>query len=211
MRLWISLLPLVLTASASGGSAGEPHSLTTVAAVRALSHQQAAQSLPVDLQATVTYSRSYEGTLFIQEKDSAIYVDQQNRQVHLEPGDVVRVRGTTSDSFTPIITSNNVSLLRHGDLPEPIVAEWPSLIRADLDCRWVKVRGKVVLAEFGMTSGHTVTHLVLSMKGGMADVGVDSDDQAMLNELVDAEIELTATAAEVFDGKMQQTGVYLHA
>ena len=211
MRLWALLLPVLFSASALRGSAAQPSPLTTIAAVRALSHQQAAQKLPVDLEATVTFSREYEGTLFIQEGDSAIYVNPQNLKLRLQPGDVVRVRGTTADSFTPIIQPADVSFLRHGKLPEPVSAEWPSLIRSDLDCRWVKVRGKVMLAETGLTTGRTVTHLVLRMNGGLAGVSIDSVDQAMLNDLLDAEVELTAVAAEQFDGKLQQTGVQLSA
>jgi diguanylate cyclase (GGDEF)-like protein len=74
----------------------------------------------------------------------------------------------------------------------------------------VRVSGTVALAEIGLTSGHRMTHLVLRMDGGFADIVMDDDDPVRLKGLLDASVEVTAVAGEVFDGKMQQTGVRLH-
>jgi diguanylate cyclase (GGDEF)-like protein len=189
--------------------ASEPASLGTVAAVRGLSHEQAARALPVDLQATVTYFRWYEKTLFVQKGDEGVYV-LATTDLRLQPGDVVRVRGTTSDSFNPIVVSNNISLLGHGEMPEPLTVAWPSLISAEYDCRWVKVRGTIVVAEPAYTSGRLVTHLVMAMDGGVADLRVDNDDLSKLKGLQGAQVEMSAVAGETFDGKMEQTGVRLH-
>ena len=184
-------------------------SLSTVAAVRALSNQEAARHLPVDLQATVTFFRWYEKTLFVQEAGVGVYV-YATTDLRLQPGDLVRVRGTTSGSFNPIVVSNDIALLGHGELPRPVPATWRSLIRADDDCLWVTARGTVKVAEMGFSSGRVVTHLLLGMDGGIAEALVDSDDPAKIKGLLDAEIEITAVGGEQFDGKMQQTGVQLH-
>jgi diguanylate cyclase (GGDEF)-like protein len=45
------------------------------------------------------------------------------------------------------------------------------------------------------------------MDGGYIDVDVDSRDVTRLSDLLDAEVEVTGTAARMFDGKLQQTGV----
>ena len=54
--------------------AAAPARLTTLRAVAALTNEQAAQHLPVSFQGTITYFRSYDGLLFVQDGDAAIYV-----------------------------------------------------------------------------------------------------------------------------------------
>jgi diguanylate cyclase (GGDEF)-like protein len=189
--------------------AAEHAPVGTVAQVRSLSHQQAARALPVDLQATVTYFRWYEKTLFIQDGDAGVYVNAAT-DLRLQPGDLIRVRGITSDSFNPIITSSDISLLGHGKLPKPVAASWASLISAEYDCRWVKVRGTIALAEMSKTSNQDIAHLVLAMDGGMADIKVDNPDPSRLKQMQGSQVEMTAVAGEEFDGKMEQTGVRLH-
>ncbi len=135
-------------------SAPSPAPLTSVAAVRALSHQEASRELPVDIQATVTFFRGYEQTLFIQQENAGIYVRATTEQT-LEPGDVVRVRGYTGADFSPIVNSHDITLLRHGAMPKPIAATWASLIEAEYDCRWVSAKGTILLAEKGVSSDHS--------------------------------------------------------
>lgn len=174
-----------------------------------MSQEQASRELPVDLQATVTFFRWYEKTLFIQDGDEGIYVTATT-DLRLQPGDVIRVRGRTGNDFSPIVVSNDISLLGHGKLPEPIPALWASLIRAQYDCRWVKVRGTVALAEMSITSNRVVTHLVLAMDGGAAELKVDNADPSKLKGLQGSQVELTGVAGAMLDGKMEQTGVRLH-
>ncbi|MFZ0395739.1 MAG: GGDEF domain-containing protein [Terracidiphilus sp.] len=190
-------------------AAEAPRVLHSVKEVRALSHADAARGLSVEFEATVTYFRSYEKTLFVQDGAWGVYVSATTG-LNLVPGDRVLVRGVTQDSFHPIVVSDDLKLMGHGRLPEPVKATFAPLIQAAYDCRWIKAQGRVVLAEMNLTSGRKVTHLVLSMDGGNADIVMDSDDPAKLTGLVDARVEMTAVAGETFDGKMQQTGVRLH-
>jgi len=206
---WVLLLAFALAASTATARAQGQTPLSSVAAVRALTNQQAAQHLTVDLHATVTYYRSYEKTLFVQQDGAGVYVYATTGLV-LQPGDLIRVRGTTSGSFNPIVVSSDIALLGRGSLPNPVSATWASLIRGDGDCQWVSARGTVEVAEMSVSSGRQITHLLLAMDGGVAEVIVDSDDPANLKGLLDAEIEVTAVGGELFDGKMQQTGVRLH-
>lgn len=215
MRASKSVLAIACIVSATFAGAAEPAPLRSAAAVRALSHSQAALKPPVDIQATVTYFRWFEGTLFVQQGDTGVYINAKNdadtaANLRLQPGDIIHVRGVAGDSFNPIIVSSSITLVGHGKLPDPLPVTIQPLMRADYDCRWVKVRGTVILAEMGTTSGHPMTHLVLGMDGGTADIVMDSNDAAQLEGLLDAEVEMTAVAGETFDGKMQQTGVRLH-
>ncbi|MGO8756703.1 MAG: diguanylate cyclase domain-containing protein [Terracidiphilus sp.] len=208
-KKWV--LPLVCGLAGWGGSAlaSEPLPIATTAAVRALSHEDAARHLPVDIQATVTFFRGVEKALFVQKGDTGVYVFATT-PLHLQPGDLVRVRGTTSDSFNPTIVSSDIALLKHGQLPVPIRASWPSLIDAEYDCRWVTVLGTIALAQKGISFDQPMTHLVLDLDGGRAEIQMDGGDPAQFASLLDAQVEITAVAGETFDGKMQQTGVRLN-
>ena len=208
MKRIAAILGIVATAWACR-AAEAPRVLHSVKEVRALSHADAARHLPVDVQATVTFFRNYEGTLFVQDGDSGAYVNAPTK-LSLEPGDVVRIQGTTDDSFNPIIVPSNLTLLGHGKLPDAAPATWADLEGGKYDCNWVKVRGRVAVAEIGRTSGVEITHLVLSLDGGDADIVMDGNDRSRLAGLLDAQVEVRAVAGEIFDGKMEQTGVSLH-
>jgi len=165
--------------------------------------------LPVDIQASVTFFRGFEHALFIQEGDTGVFV-RPTADLHVLPGDLVRVRGTTADSFNPVVVAREITVLQHGKLPEPVRATWAPLIRADYDCRWVVVRGRITLAERGLSWNQPMTHFVLDTGAGRAEIQMDGGDPAQFESLLDAQVEVTGVAGEDFDGKMQQIGVRLN-
>src|SRR6202035_335868 len=79
------------------------------------------------------------------------------------------------------------------------------------DCRYVTVRGIVRSAYMTLSSGHSVTGMELRADGGMVSVIMDSDDSSRLQSLLDAKVEVTGALSGHFDGKMQQTGLLVHA
>ena len=100
MKKWISAVAVVIGCAAVILPA-ETNSLTSLAAIHALTNAQAGKHLPVEFEATVTYYRDYERTLFVQDGDDAIYI-RATTGLKLMPGDRVRVRGTTGESVRPI-------------------------------------------------------------------------------------------------------------
>src|ERR1035438_6779573 len=111
----------ILLGCASAAWAVAPATLTTLHAIHSLSHAEANKQPPVTFGATVTYRRAGETTLFVQDDGEGIYV-WANADIKLTPGDHVLVRGKAQDSFRPIVISDSVTLLRHGDLPTPVLA-----------------------------------------------------------------------------------------
>ena len=67
---------------------------TTVDTITRLSRSEASQQLPVSFDAVVTYFRSYDHMLFVQDGPSTMYVNATT-DLKLVPGDHVRVRGTS--------------------------------------------------------------------------------------------------------------------
>jgi diguanylate cyclase (GGDEF)-like protein len=189
--------------------AAPPTSLTTLRAVHALTNAEASHALPVSFQATITYFRAYEKTMFVQDGDVAIYV-QATTNAKLVPGDRILIKGTTHESFRPFVLSSDITLLHHDDLPEPVPATHDELIRAQHDCKLVSVQAKVRAADIVNTSNVPSIYLQMVTDGGTIDAVVDSDDASALPGLLDAELEVTGAASGNFDGKMEQTGILLH-
>ena len=90
-------------------------------------------------------------------------------------------------------------------------ASFEAMIRAELECRYVTVRGTVRAAILTLSSGRPVTQMELQTDGGMVGVAIDSSDPNPLKRLLETEVEVTGAISGRFDGKMQQTGLQLHA
>ncbi|HEY1902480.1 MAG TPA: GGDEF domain-containing protein [Terracidiphilus sp.] len=199
----------ILLGWAVAAQAATPVPLTSLRQLHALTNDEANEALPAVFEATVLYFRSYEKTLFVQDDGAAIYV-QATTQAKLVPGDRVLIKGITHESFRPFVLSNDITFLRHGDLPIPVAADYDQLIRAERDCMWVSVRARVRAADLAMNSGGHNISLQMLADGGTIDATVDSDDTGPLKSLLDADVEITGAVSGKFDGKMQQTGVLIH-
>lgn len=194
--------PLVLSA--------QTNPLTSLSAVHALGNDQASRHVPAAFEATVTYFRRYEKTLFVQDGDAAIYVNATT-SLNLLPGDRILIRGTTEGSFRPIVISSDITFLRHGNPPRPARASYEAMIRSEFDCRYVVVRGTVRAAILTLSSGLPVTQMELRTSGGTVRVTLDSGDPAALKGLLDDEVEVTGVMSGQFDGKTQMIGLLLHS
>jgi diguanylate cyclase (GGDEF)-like protein len=202
---------IALLAGWAAAGATQPGTLTTLHAVHLLSNDEASKAIPVAFEATVTYFRGYENTLFVQDGDTAIYV-RAVTNLKLSPGDRVLVRGTTQRSFRPIVESEDITLLNHGALPSSVHANFDELIRAQTDSKLVTVRAVVNAADLVSSSAAPIRtfYLQMLMDGGLVDATVDSDDKNAVKDLLDAEVEVTGVESGTFDNKMQQTGVLIH-
>ncbi len=194
-----------------GARPADPAPLTTLHAITTLTNTQSIQRMPVSFEATVTYYRSYEKNLFVQDGDSAIYVNAPSIY-WLIPGDRIRVQGTMHESFRPYVVSTRITLLGHGPLPKAIQTGFDEMIRADADCKLVTVRAVVQSADLApnLAAPISTTELHMLVDGGHVDASIDSDDPSRLKDLLASEVEITGVQSGIFDNKMQETGILLH-
>ncbi len=192
------------------GAPSQP-ALTTLADINRLSNEQASQHLPVAFEATVTYFRGFDQDLFVQDGDAAIYV-HATTGLRLVPGDRVLVRGTTRESFRPYVESADITRVGHGALPTPKRPTFEQMIRAETDCQYVTVHAVVRSADLSPDARSPVPTIYLKMlvDGSPAGANVDSNSQQAINDLLDAEVEITGAVSGNFDNKMQQTGILFH-
>ena len=217
MKRLITVVAIIL-GSASAAWAASPVTLTSLRAIRALPTAEASRRLPVAFEATVTYYRDYENTLFVQDGGAAILVvDAEDTK--LVPGDRILVRGNTDADFSPEVRSEKITLLRHGPAPTPVPATFEELIRGQHEGALVTVSAVVRAADLEDRSNLrnvgppiiTSTRLQLLTESGSFDASIDGqEDASALANLLDAEVTITGIAGRVFDPKMQPTGVLLH-
>jgi diguanylate cyclase (GGDEF)-like protein len=195
---------------ATAVSAAAPAPLTTVRAIRDLSNADAGQLLTVAFEATVTYFVQPQHVLFVEDGGAAIFVSADT-SVPLLPGDRVLIRGKTHASFHPTVGAQSVTLLHHGNLPEPVPATYDGLIRGEDDCMLVTVRGIVRSADKSNTDlNSTAGFMEVLTDGGYVSVLADLYTAEERVKLLDAEVEVTGVAGGQFDGKMQMHGVQIN-
>jgi diguanylate cyclase (GGDEF)-like protein len=210
MKQSIQILAIVLGLASTAGAAA-PEVPTTLQALHALTNAEASHKNPVAFEASVGYSRGYEQLLFVQDGDSAIFVDPST-DTQFAPGDRILVRGVTEASFRPIVLASSITLLHHGPAPTPVPATFNQLIRAEFDAQLVTVHATVRAVDMLANTAAAIRsgHLQLITDGGHVEVYIDCSDWQALEGLLDAEVEITGAAAGKFDDKMQQTGVVLY-
>lgn len=188
--------------------AAAPSTITSLATLHSLTNDEAAKSIPVAFEATVTYHIKGTTGLFVQDGGFAIYADAPATAT-LVPGDRVLVKGITRASFRPEIAADSVTVVGHGAIPPPAPVGYAQLVHGEFDCMRVKVRGTVRSADL-VTYGKVANiYLQLSMDGGSIDAIVDSSDGQMIEKLRGAQVEVAGSTSGKFDSKDQLTGIVL--
>jgi diguanylate cyclase (GGDEF)-like protein len=202
---------LLATVSAALAAPAAPAPAITLHTAATLTNAQASQHLPVAFEATVTYYRSYDKDLFVQDGSDAIYV-HATTNLKLVPGDRISVHGTTHESFRPYVNSRDITIVGHGALPKAVQPSFEQMIRAEDDCKLVIVHALVRSADLvpDPRSSIPAGYLRMIVDGGPIDANVDTQDESALKNLLDVEVEITGVISGHFDNKMQMTGVLLH-
>jgi len=201
----------VLLATVPGVSAATSAPPISLHGAATISNDEAVNHLPVSFQATVTYYRSYDKDLFVQDGNDAIYV-HATTSLNLVPGDRILVQGTMHESFRPYVVTKDITVVGHGPLPKPAEPTFDQMIRAEEDCKLVTVHAVIRSADLvpDIRSKKPAIYLRMLVEGGMVDANVDSDNESALKGLLDAEVQVTGAISGHFDNKMQMTGILLH-
>ena len=207
MKKWI-LAVAMISGCAAAVLPAETGPLNTLAAIHLLTNAEASRHLPVQFEATVTYYRDYERTLFVQDGDTAIFV-LTTTGLRLMPGDRVIVRGMTDRSFRPMVVSSTIERLGHGEMPKSVSADFEDLMHARYDCRLVTVHALIRSADVANFSRRN-SRVQMLVDGAAIEATLDGNDADTLKGLLDAEVEITGVDSGKFDGKMQQTGILMH-
>lgn len=200
------LLPAVSLAISAHSESPAP--LTHVKDVVTLTNAQAAQSLPVALEGTITFVHPQEGNLFLQSDGYGVYASF-SKDMGLLPGDQVIVSGVTDASFKPEVTASGVQFLAHGSLPVPIPAKFEDLIHSELDSRYVVISGHVLAASMDQDKPEPGMRIHVKLPQGQLVAHIAHPGALRPEELLEADVRLTGVAGGDFDSKIQMAGVWM--
>ena len=185
--------------------------MTSLKLIRLLSNAEAGKGLPVAFEATVTYFDGYRSILAVQDGSTGILV-RATTAARLISGDRVLIKGVTASGFRTVVHSSDITVVGHGALPKTVHASFDDLIRLRYDVLLVTTRGVVRTADLDEPSTAHMPGATLRIltDGGSIKVEMNSGNVQALENLLDAEVEVTGVAWPRIDGKRQQTGVELH-
>ncbi len=209
MKRLLTAVLIVMGLATRSSAASAP--LTTLHAIKQLTNADAAQGVSVEFQATVTYFRGYQNSLFVQDGPDAIYVEAKT-QTALTPGDRVLIKGSTVAGFLPYVLSKDIKVLSHTDRPKPVPATFNELIQGKFDATLVTLHGVIHAADINQSAlaQGRASSLRILMDGGLIEAYLNNSDAKALPGLLDAECEITGAISGRFDGKRQLTGVVVN-
>jgi signal transduction histidine kinase len=149
MRLPSLLVALACALNSSSAQSAAPTEavLTTTAAVRALSREDAGRGLPVRIEAVVTYHEPAWYLSFVQDSTGGIYVSASDAR--MKHGDRVVVSGVTAPGgINRIVTGTGgagatIQVIGRGPLPAPKPAQHSELSALTHDAQWISIQADV--------------------------------------------------------------------
>lgn len=130
-----------------GAGAQSKPVLRTLADIRGLDPEEAAQNVPVLVEGQVIRKHMNNG-LFIFDGQVGVYVARAGDGAKLETirlGDRVRIHGYSSaGGFTPSIRLDELTVVGHGPLPAARPFDSSELYSPSIDCDWVSVSGRLI-------------------------------------------------------------------
>ena len=183
--------------------------LTSVAAIRHLSAEEAARRYPVKVRGVVTYYDASWRLLFIQEASNGIFVHASDLEESFETGELVEVSGWSGPGeFAPEIDQPSIERLGTAPLPVEPVRSLDRMFTGQEDSRWSEVEAVVrdiTVDEFG--------HVNMEMASGYRQFSVQMPgflDKPVPTDLVDARVRIRGVCGAQFNQQAQLTGVILY-
>lgn len=200
---------LCLIAASAAVRAEEP--LNRVAAIRALSPEQASRSLPVTVEAVVTfYDERYN--LFITDAQDGIFVSYPEAWISIhkpQVGDLVHIDGVThpGDFLTAIVARNVRLLARKQPIPYRRISAEEMLVPA-MECQAVELEAIVKSTSTSRHFSHSLLTLDVQAQGWSlkAVFRRDVPATAAQRDIVEKKVLLRGVAASSFNDQRQLTG-----
>jgi diguanylate cyclase (GGDEF)-like protein len=175
-----------------------PQPLASIAAVRNLPYAAAAKGLPVRVTGVVTYNGLPDSDMFLQDRDSWIYV-LPNKPYNIPPGSLVEVTGKSSAGYTTQIEASSIRLLATGSLPRPVLLDYAHALLHQNDCRYISLEGVIRAASLQSSGGVGVHLLQLESDGKLVDVAVRDYPDFDPARLLDARVRVAGAVGGTFD------------
>ncbi len=191
--------------------------LTSCAAVRSLTHLEAARGLPVRLRGIVTLVPGDTTGKLTLDDGTGLWVSSpvgspiEQQLASARPGDRMEITGRTDKGhFAPIVIPETAVTLGHGPLREPTELPYLGLSSGIHDSQRVRLKGIVQAAECIKLASRTELKLVVSTPTAPFTVILFGGDARTAAGLVDSEVSVTGVFLAYFNSRRQFLGVRVY-
>ncbi len=189
-------------------AAPTPAPLDTVAAVRSLTWQAAAESRPVHLTGIVTFYEPQQQNLFFQDATGSIYIEPTTR-FPVVAGSRVEVWGTTFPGYSNQIHPDRIREISRGPLPAAPLVSYDDAASHENDCRFVALQGIVRSASVQSVDTVRAWLLQMDVDGRIVEIEISSFPGFDPWQLLDATVRVTGNLSGDFNHSEQILGLQL--
>ncbi|MDB6017827.1 MAG: Integral rane sensor signal transduction histidine kinase [Pedosphaera sp.] len=184
--------------------------LTTAAAVRSLTVEQASQKTRVHLRGVVTFYDSSFYSRFIQDETSGIYLYDSGLPIRLVPGDLVEVDGTTSPGeYAPIVVPESIKVVGNAPLPQPKRVTYELLASGQNDSQFVEIVGTVRSVQVQLHEAIKYYLIEVATGGGRVSVCAPDLPVKRAEALLDSKVRVRGVCSTQFNRQRQLFAIRL--
>ncbi len=182
--------------------------MSTAAAVRELTVEQALQKHRVRLRGVVTFFDPVISSRFVQDESAGIYLHGTATPTNLVPGDLIEVVGVTSPGeYAPIVVPERVTMIGKAPLPTAKPVSYERLATGREDSQFVEISGSVRSIQFRTAAQHYQLEVVTS--GGRVAVYCKELPVSQPQSLIDCTVRVRGVVSTQFNRKRQLFSVRL--
>jgi signal transduction histidine kinase len=182
--------------------------LTTVAAVRGLTVEQAQQPLRVHLRGVITFFDESLYSRFIQDDTAGIYLQYSTNTPPLTPGQVVDIEGVSSaGEYAPIVVPEQVQVVGTAPLPVPKPVSYEQLASGAEDSQFVEITGVVRSVQLQPVSNYYLVEIATG--GGRLSVYARNLPVKQPEELLDSTVQVRGVCSTEFNHQRQLFAIRL--
>lgn len=201
---------LLLWAAGVRPAAAQPTNpaLHTVAEVRGMTAAEAQQHRRVHLRGVVTFYEESLFSRFIQDDTSGVYLFDAGLPLHLIPGQLVEVQGTTSSGeYAPIVVPQEIRVVGQAALPEPKRVSYEDIASGKEDSQLVEISGVVRSVEFLATNQYFLVEITTG--GGRLSVYTPKLPVDRMEALPDSTVRVRGVCSTQFNHRRQLFAIRL--
>ncbi len=185
-----------------------PEELRTAAAVRSLSVEEAKQKRAVRLYGVVTFFEENLFSRFVQDETSGVYLYDSALPLHLTPGQLVEIVGTTSPGeYAPIVVPKEIRVIGESAFPIPKRVTYEQLASGKEDSQFVEISGIVRLVDFDEKSEHY--RIEIATGGGRLSVYARELPVKNKEALPDSTLQVRGVCSTQFNHQRQLIAIRL--
>ncbi len=184
--------------------------LLTAAAVRSLTVEEAQQHRPVRLRGVVTFYEENIFSRFIQDETAGIYLsDSGQPMVHLLPGQLVEVEGTTEPGeYAPTVVPQNIQVIGEAPLPTPKPVTYEQMASGMDDSQFVEITGTVRSVQ-QLQDASQLYMIEIATGSGRLTVYARQLPVAQAESMVDSDVRARGVCSTKFNHQRQLFAVRL--